>query len=143
MVKNLELLSPAGDFTRLKAAVDFGADAVYLAGEEFGMRTAAANFSRDDLIKGVQYAHNNNVKVHITCNTVPHNAEMERMPEYLEYLNSIGVDAIIASDIGTMELVKKYAPNVDLHISVQSGIVNYHSANAFYNLGAKRVVLSR
>lgn len=139
----LELLSPAGDLTRLKAAVDFGADAVYLAGEEFGMRTAAANFSRDDLKAGADYAHKNNVKVHITCNTVPHNNEMERMPEYLEYLNSIGVDAIIASDIGTMELVKKYAPDVDLHVSVQSGIVNYHSANAFYNLGAKRVVLAR
>ena len=139
----LELLSPAGDLTRLKAAVDFGADAVYLAGEEFGMRTAAANFTRDDLKVGVEYAHNNNVKVHITCNTVPHNNEMERMPQYLEYLNSIGVDAIIASDIGTMELVKKYAPDVDLHVSVQSGIVNYHSANAFYNLGAKRVVLAR
>lgn len=139
----LELLSPAGDLTRLKAAVDFGADAVYLAGEEFGMRTAAANFTRDDLKMAVEYAHKNNVKVHITCNTVPHNAEMERMPQYLEYLNSIGVDAIIASDIGTMELVKTYAPKVDLHVSVQSGIVNYHSANAFYNLGAKRVVLAR
>ncbi len=143
MFKIPELLSPAGDLTRLKAAVDFGADAVYLAGEEFGMRTAAANFSREDLKSAVEYAHNHNVKVHITCNTVPHNSEMERMPEYLEYLNNIGVDAIIASDIGTMELVKKYAPDVELHISVQSGIVNYHSANAFYNLGAKRVVLAR
>ena len=140
---SLELLSPAGDLTRLKAAVDFGADAVYLAGEEFGMRTAAANFTREDLKAGVEYAHKNNVKVHITCNTVPHNNEMERMPQYLEFLNSIGVDAVIASDIGTMELIKKYAPDVDLHISVQSGIVNYHSANAFYNLGAKRVVLAR
>ena len=143
MFKIPELLSPAGDLTRLKAAVDFGADAVYLAGEEFGMRTAAANFSREDLKSAVEYARNHNVKVHITCNTVPHNSEMERMPEYLEYLNNIGVDAIIASDIGTMELVKKYAPDVELHISVQSGIVNYHSANAFYNLGAKRVVLAR
>ena len=143
MIKIPELLAPAGDLVRLKAAVDFGADAVYLAGEEFGMRTAAANFSRDDLIEGIKYAHSNNVKVHITCNTVPHNAEMARMPEYLEFLNGIGVDAIIASDLGTMELIKKYAPNVQLHVSVQSGIVNYNSANAFYNLGAKRVVLAR
>lgn len=143
MIKIPELLAPAGDLVRLKAAVDFGADAVYLAGEEFGMRTAAANFSRDDLIEGIKYAHSNNVKVHITCNTVPHNAEMARMPEYLEFLNCIGVDAIIASDLGTMELIKKYAPNVQLHVSVQSGIVNYNSANAFYNLGAKRVVLAR
>lgn len=143
MIKIPELLAPAGDITRLKAAVLFGADAVYLAGEEFGMRTAANNFSYDDLKKGVDYAHNNNVKVHVTCNTVPHNAEMMRMPGYLEYLNSIGVDAIIASDIGTMELVKKYAPKAELHVSVQSGIVNYHSANAFYEMGAKRVVLAR
>ena len=85
MIKIPELLAPAGDLVRLKAAVDFGADAVYLAGEEFGMRTAAANFSRDDLIEGIKYAHSNNVKVHITCNTVPHNAEMARMPEYLEF----------------------------------------------------------
>ena len=143
MAKIPELLAPAGDLVRLRAAVDFGADAVYLAGEEFGMRTAAANFSRDDLISGIKYAHSHNVKVHVTCNTVPHNAEMDRMPEYLEFLNSIGVDAIIASDLGTMELIKKYAPNAELHVSVQSGIVNYHSANAFYNLGAKRVVLAR
>ncbi len=143
MIKIPELLAPAGDITRLKAAVSFGADSVYLAGEEFGMRTAAANFSRDDLKLGVEYAHKHGVKVHVTCNTVPHNTEMERMPEYLEYLNSIGVDAIIASDIGTMGLVKKYAPDVNLHVSVQSGIVNYHSANAFYEMGAKRVVLAR
>lgn len=143
MFKIPELLAPAGDTQRLKAAVSFGADAVYLAGEEFGMRTAATNFSSEELLQGVDYAHQNGVKVHITCNTVPHNAEMERMPDYLKYLNDIGVDAIIASDFGTMELVKKYAPNTELHVSVQSGITNYHSANAFYNMGAKRVVLAR
>ena len=143
MFKIPELLAPAGDLTRLKAAVLFGADAVYLAGEEFGMRTAASNFSKEDLKEGVEFAHKNNVKVHITCNTVPHNDEMERLPNYLTFLNSIGVDAIIASDLGTMGLVKKYAPDVELHVSVQSGIVNYQTANSFYNLGAKRVVLAR
>lgn len=138
-----ELLCPAGDLTRLKTAVEFGADAVYLAGEEFGMRTAAANFDKNSLVEGVEYAHKNNVKVHVTCNTVPHDDEMARMPKFLEFLNEIGVDAVIASDIGTMGLVKKYAPNAELHISVQSGIVNSESANAFYNMGAKRVVLAR
>lgn len=138
-----ELLAPAGDLTRLKAAVLFGADAVYLAGQEFGMRTAASNFDIDTLKDGVDFAHKNGVKVHVTCNTVPHNDEITRLPEYLEKLNEIGVDAIIASDLGTMNLVKKYAPNVELHISVQSGIVNFETANAFYNLGAKRVVLAR
>ena len=138
-----ELLCPAGDLTRLKAAVDFGADAVYLAGEEFGMRTAATNFGKEDLMTGIKYAHDRGVKVHVTCNTLPHNEEIPRLPEFLEYLNDIGADAIIAADIGTMELVKKYAPNCELHASVQSGIVNYLTANAFYNMGAKRVVLAR
>ncbi len=142
-IKLPELLCPAGDLTRLKAAVDFGADAVYLAGEEFGMRTAASNFGKEDLKKGIEYAHERGVKVHIACNTLPHNDEVPRLPEFLEYLNDIGADAIISADIGTMELVKKYAPRCELHASVQSGIVNYLTANAFYNMGAKRVVLAR
>ncbi len=142
-IKLPELLCPAGDLTRLKAAVDFGADAVYLAGEEFGMRTAASNFGKEDLKKGIEYAHERGVKVHIACNTLPHNEEIPRLPEFLEYLNEIGADAIISADIGTMELVKKYAPRCELHASVQSGIVNYLTANAFYDMGAKRVVLAR
>ncbi len=138
-----ELLAPAGDLTRLKAAVLFGADAVYLAGEEFGMRTAAANFPLNELKEGVDFAHKHGVKVHVTCNTLPHNDEILRLPQYLESLNEIGVDAVIVSDLGSMNLVKKYAPKVELHISVQSGIVNYATANAFYDFGAKRVVLAR
>ncbi len=138
-----ELLAPSGDFTRLKAAVSFGADAVYLAGEEFGMRSAAANFSLDDLEKGVAFAHQNGVKVHVTCNIVPHNEEMKRIPSYLEYLNELGVDAIIASDLGTMRMIRRYAPKSELHVSVQSGIVNADTANAFFDMGAKRVVLAR
>ncbi len=142
-IKLPELLCPAGDLTRLYAAVDFGADAVYLAGEEFGMRTAASNFGKDDLIKGIQYAHEKGVKVHVACNTLPHNEEIPRLPEFLEFLNDAGADAVIAADIGTMGLVKKYAPKCELHASVQSGIVNYLTANAFYDMGAKRVVLAR
>ena len=142
-IKIPELLSPSGDLTRLIAAVDYGADAVYLAGEEFGMRTAASNFGTDDLKKGIEYAHKNGVKVHIACNVIPHNAEMPRLPSFLEEINDFGADAIIASDLGTISLAKKYAPNCDLHISVQSGICNYETAKAFYELGAKRVVLAR
>ncbi len=138
-----ELLCPAGDIARLYAAVDYGADAIYLAGEEFGMRTAAANFGEEDLKKGIEYAHKNGVKVHIACNTIPHNEEIPRLPAFLEMLDSLGADAVIAADIGTMGLVKKYAPHVQLHASVQSGICNYETANAFYNMGAKRVVLAR
>ncbi len=138
-----ELLCPAGDLTRLKAAVEYGADAVYLAGEEFGMRTAASNFGIEDLKEGVKYAHDNGVKVHLACNTIPHNEELPRLPAFLEQVNDIGVDAVISADLGTIGLVKKYAPDTELHISVQSGICNYETANAFYNLGAKRVVLAR
>lgn len=142
-IKLPELLCPAGDIERLKAAVDFGADAVYLAGEEFGMRTAAKNFGEDDLRKGVEYAHAHGVKVHVTCNTIPHNDEIMRLPAHLELLSDVGVDAIIASDLGTIGLVKKYAPRQQLHVSVQSGIVNYETARAFADMGADRVVLAR
>lgn len=138
-----ELLCPAGDLTRLKAAVDYGADAVYLAGEEFGMRTAASNFGEADLYEGIKYAHSHGVKVHITCNTIPHNEEIPRLPAFLEMLNAAGADAVIAGDLGTIGMVKKYAPDCELHISVQSGICNYETANAFYNMGAKRIVLAR
>ena len=143
IIKLPELLSPAGDLTRLKAAVDYGADAVYLAGEEFGMRTAATNFGIEDLKVGIEYAHSHGVKVHVTCNTIPHNAEMPRLPSFLEQLNELGADAVIAADFGTMNMVKKYAPNLDLHISVQSGICNYETARAFHDFGAKRIVLAR
>lgn len=138
-----ELLCPAGDLSRLKTAVDFGADAVYIAGEKFGMRTAAAKFTKEDIISGVEYAHGKGVKVHVTCNTVPHDDEMARLPEFLAFLNSSGVDVVIASDIGTIALAKKYAPNCQIHISVQSGIVNSVTANEFYKMGAKRIVLAR
>lgn len=142
-MKKLEVLSPAGDLTRLKAAVDYGADAVYLAGEEFGMRTAATNFGEQDLKKGIEYAHKNGARVFVACNTLPHNDEIPRLPAFLEMLDSLGADGIIASDIGTMALVKKYAPKAELHISVQSGIVNYQTAREFYNMGAKRIVTAR
>lgn len=138
-----ELLCPAGDLSRLKVAVDFGADAVYIAGEEFGMRTAAAKFSKEDFKTGIEYAHLMGVRVYVTCNTVPHDEEMSRMPEFLAFLNDAGADAIIASDIGTIALIKKYAPNCGIHISVQSGIVNSVTAKEFYRMGAKRVVLAR
>ncbi len=136
-------MCPAGDLSRLKTAVDFGADAVYIAGEEFGMRTAAAKFDKEAIIEGVKYAHERDVRVHVTCNTVPHDGEISRLPQFLEFLNTSGVDAIIASDIGTVALVKKYAPKCEIHISVQSGITNSVTASEFYKMGAKRVVLAR
>ncbi|MBQ0110981.1 MAG: U32 family peptidase, partial [Oscillospiraceae bacterium] len=97
-MKNFEILSPAGDLVRLKAAVDFGADAVYLAGKEFGMRTASPNFDQNELQEGIKYAHDRGVSVYITCNTLPHDDEMEHLPQYIEYLAALKPDGIIASD---------------------------------------------
>lgn len=138
-----EILSPAGDMERLKAAIDFGADAVYLAGKEFGMRTSPSNFDEYDLCEGVKYAHGKEKKVYLTCNTLPRNSEVERIPGFIEKAAAAGVDAFIVADMGVLQAVKKYAPNVDIHISTQAGIVNYAIAQAFYNMGASRVVLAR
>lgn len=139
----MEVLSPAGDMECLRNAVDFGADAVFLAGQEFGMRTASKNFDLTELAQAVSYAHSKGVKVYVTCNTLPRNNELDRLPEFLRGCEHCGVDAFIIADIGVMEMAKKYAPKVQIHISTQAGIVNYASANAFYNMGASRVVLAR
>ncbi len=139
----MELLAPAGDMERLNAAIDFGAEAVYLAGQEFGMRTASSNFSIDELKQAVSAAHSRNVKVYLTCNTIPHNDELDRLPGFLQAAQDAGVDAFIIADFGVMAMAKKYAPKVDIHISTQAGIASYASANAFYDMGAARVVLAR
>lgn len=139
----LELLCPAGDMERLEAALDFGADAVYLAGQEFGMRSAPANFSAEELRRAVCLAHGRGKRVYLTCNTLPSNEELSRLPEFLEQAQDAGVDAFIVTDFGVMEMMKRHAPKVEIHISTQAGIVNYAAANAFHNLGASRVVLAR
>ena len=138
-----EVLAPAGDIERFIAALNFGADAIYLGGEQFGMRAAPTNFDMDTLREATKMAHDKGVKVYLTCNTVPKNYEIEQFPEYIKNAYEAGIDAAIVSDIGTMMLVKKYAPELEIHISTQAGIVNYVTANAFYEMGAKRVVLAR
>ena len=138
-----EVLAPAGDFERLHAAVEYGADAVYLGSDCFGMRTAAASFGGDNLKKACDYAHSKGVKVYLTCNTVPRNNEIELLPAFFEYAKDSGVDAFIITDIGVLGLAKKYAPDVEIHISTQAGITNYAAANAFYEMGAKRIVTAR
>lgn len=143
LLKKPEVLSPVGDYERLIAAVQFGADAVYLAGKEFGMRASQTNFDNETLKKAVEYAHSKNVKVYLTVNTLPRNDEIDKLPEYLKFVDSIGIDAIIASDIGVLTLIKKHIPNMEIHISTQAGIVNYQTCLAFYEMGAKRVVLAR
>ena len=142
-MKKIELLSPAGDMERLKMAVLYGADAVYLAGTDFGMRTFAGNFSPEELPKAVDFAHSHGVKVHVTVNTMPRNDEICRLPAHLEMLQSAGVDALIVADMGAFSLAGKYAPKCDRHISTQQSIANYECATAWYDLGATRVVLAR
>ncbi len=143
ITKSVELLSPVGDMERLSTAINFGADAVYLAGQEFGMRTSPSNFSQEELSKAVAFAHSKNVRVYLTCNTVPHNDELARLPEFLQFAQDAGVDAFIIADFGVMAMAKRYAPNVDIHMSTQAGIANFASANELYNMGVKRVVLAR
>lgn len=140
---NIELLSPAGDMERLKLAVKFGADAVYLGGEMFGMRTNPSNFDYEGLKKAVELVHENNKKLYLTCNTLPRNNEIPLLPDYLKYVKEIGVDALIIADMGVLSLAKKYADGVDIHMSTQVGIVNYEAANTLWELGAKRIVTAR
>lgn len=143
MNKKLELLAPAGDMERLKMAVLYGADAVYLAGTSFGMRSFAGNFTPEELPQAVKYAHDHGVKVHATVNTMPRGDEVPKLPAYLEQLNEAGVDALILADLGAFMLAEKYAPNCQRHISTQQSIANSVCARAWYDLGASRVVLAR
>ena len=139
----LELLSPAGDMEKLKMAVLYGADAVYLAGTDFGMRAFAGNFTAEELPQAVKFAHDHGVKAHVTVNIMPRNDEVKALPAYLERLDDAGVDALILADLGAFTLAGKYAPRCERHISTQQSIANYECANAWYDLGAKRVVLAR
>ena len=142
-MRKLELLSPAGDMERLKMAVLYGADAVYLAGTSFGMRSFAGNFSPEELPKAVEFAHAHGVKCHVTVNTMPRNEEVAQLPAYLEQLDDAGVDALILADLGAFTMAGKYAPHCQRHISTQQSIANYACAQAWFDLGAQRVVLAR
>ena len=142
-IRKPELLAPAGDMERLQAAVKYGADAVYLGGTMFGMRAAPANFNKEQLIEAVEYCHARGVKVYLTCNVLPRNDELAELPEFLKDAEKAGVDALIISDIGVLAMAKKYVPDMEIHISTQSGIVNYETSKAFYDMGAKRIVTAR
>ncbi len=141
--KTIELLSPAGDMERLRMSLAYGADAVYLAGPDFGMRSFAGNFTPEELRQAVELCHSRGVAVHVTCNTMPRNDEAARLPEWLEFLQAAGVDAAILADVGVLSLLKKHAPGVKAHISTQASVSNYQAAAAWYELGASRVILAR
>ena len=139
----LEVLSPVGDTERFNAALKYGADAVYLGRKSFGMRSSPMNFDYEQLISAVNKAHEKGVKVYLTCNTLPRNNEIPEFQQFIEEAVSAKVDAVIVADIGLMALVKKFAPDMEIHMSTQTGIVNYVTATELYNMGAKRVVLAR
>ncbi|WP_394011533.1 peptidase U32 family protein [Anaerococcus cruorum] len=140
--KKVELLAPAGDMERLEAAVKFGANAVFMAGDSFGLRANAKNFDREAMKKAVDYAHENGVNVHITMNIVPHDEDMVGIEDYLKYLDEIGVDALIISDPGIFSIAKELT-DIDLHVSTQASVTNSATVNFWYNMGAKRVILAR
>lgn len=143
MLQIPELLAPAGDLERLRYAVNYGADAVYCGLPEFGMRSAPANFTPEQLAEGVIYAHARGRKVYLTMNTLPTNEEADRLPEAIRAAAAAGVDAFIVADLGVLDACKTYAPQIDVHLSTQVGITNYAAATAAYKMGAKRVVLAR
>ena len=142
-MKKPELLSPAGDMEKLNMAVLYGADAVYLAGTSFGMRSFAGNFTQEELPEAIRFAHDHGVKVHVTVNTLARNDELQDLPAHLELLNNCGADALILADLGAFRMAERYAPRCERHISTQVSVSNYATARAWYELGAKRVVLAR
>ena len=141
--KKPELLCPAGDMERLRMTVLYGADAVYLAGESFGMRSFAGNFSQEELPRAVAFAHERGVRVHVTVNTMPRNREADGLPDWLTFLNDAGVDALIVADLGAFSMAGKYAPRCERHVSTQASVSNYAAASAWFEAGASRVILAR
>lgn len=142
-MRKVELLAPAGDLDKLKTAIDYGADAVFMAGEEFGLRTASKNFSNDQILEAVEYAHARGKKLHITMNILAHNTDFDKLDEYIEFIYKAGVDAVIVADPGVFSRVKAVAPDLEIHISTQASITNAQTVKFWYDLGAKRAVLAR
>ncbi|NBI06707.1 peptidase U32 family protein [Senegalia massiliensis] len=142
-MKDIELLAPAGDLEKLKMAINYGADAVYLGGEEFGLRAKAKNFSIDEIKSGVQYAHERDKKVYITLNIIPHNEDLEGLEKYILDLEKANVDAFIVADPGVFSIVKKVVPNMEIHLSTQANTTNYSTANFWHQQGVKRIVVAR
>ena len=143
VMKKPELLAPAGDLERLKIAFEFGADAVYIGGEEFSMRAYANNFSAEDMKAGIEYAHERGKKVYVTANIIPHNSDMPGMEKYIRQIADLKADAAIISDPGVFEIAREVAPELEIHISTQANNVNFKTVNFWHKLGAKRVVLAR
>lgn len=143
MSRPIELLSPAGNMDKLKMAIRYGADAVYCAGQAFGLRAGSANFNNEELKEAVEFVHAHGKKIYVTCNIIPHNEDLVGLEEYLQYLESIHVDAIIVADLGIFLLAKRVAPGLELHVSTQANTTNYLTTEFWKKQGAARVVVAR
>ena len=141
--RKIELLAPAGGPDQLRAAVNFGADAVYLAAEHFGMRAAAENFNETTLTEGIKFAHEHNVKVYVTCNILMHDSDIENLRTFIKQLSEAEADAVIVGDLGALATVREIAPNIDIHVSTQASVANTASAIEYAKMGAKRIILAR
>lgn len=139
----MELLAPAGDKQKLIMAIEYGANAVYLASTRFGLRTFAGNFDLNELEWAVNYAHEKGVKVYVTVNIIPHESDLNDLPDYLQYLNKIHVDAVICADLGVISMARRLVPSLDVHVSTQANITNSESALVYVNMGVKRLILAR
>ena len=142
-MKRVELLAPAGDLEKLKYAIIYGADAVYIGGQVFGLRAAAKNFSFEDMKEGIAFAHERGKRVYLVLNIIPHNEDIHYLESYIEEIKDLGLDAVILSDPGTFMFVKQYAPKLEVHLSTQANNTNYMSANFWHEQGVKRVILAR
>ncbi len=138
-----ELLAPAGDLEKLKMAIIYGADAVYLGGEQFGLRKASKNFTIDEIKEGIDFAHNRGKKIYVTMNIVPHNKDLEGLEEYAMELYRLNVDGVIVSDPGVFSIINRTVPNLPIHLSTQASVTNYETIMFWYNLGVRRIVLAR
>ena len=143
MNRHIEVLSPAGNMDKLKMAIRYGADAVYCAGQSFGLRASSSNFSNEELKEAVEFVHSHGKKIYVTCNIIPHNEDLVGLEDYLKLLESIKVDAIIVADLGIFLLAKRVAPNLERHVSTQANTTNYLTTEFWKEQGATRVVVAR
>lgn len=142
-MKKPELLAPGGSLEKLKTAIDYGADAVYIGGEAFSLRVAAENFSKEDMREGIKYAHERGKKVYLTANILPHNDDIEEFEDFITEIKDYGFDAVLIADLGLFDMMQEFAPEIPIHVSTQANNVNYRSAIKWHKMGATRVVLAR
>lgn len=142
-MKKIELLAPAGDLDKLKFAILYGADAVYIGGEIFGLRASSRNFSKEQMLEGLEFAHSRGKRVFLTMNIIPHNEDLDALEEYIDMLKDLPFDAFILSDPGTLMFLKSKMPEAEVHLSTQANNTNYMSAAFWHQQGIKRVILAR